>query len=107
MMRCIFMSPVLMKLYPRELPLSSLRLIERLMKILAITTVSALAFAEAAFAFDGSRVPSAPAGWLVNGVSNPSAIDRAATRFTWMSVDSVRGARQAAYQILVSSNAEH
>lgn len=76
------------------------------MKIFAITTLSALAFAEAAFAFDSSSVPSAPAGLLVNGASSPLAIDRTATRFTWRSVDTVRGERQAAYQILVSSNSD-
>ena len=77
------------------------------MKIFALTTLSALAFAEAALAFHSSSVPSAPAGLLVNGASSPLAIDRAATRFTWLSVDTMRGARQAAYQILVSSNSGH
>lgn len=48
--------------------------------------------------------PSAPVGLLVNGVSNPLAIDRNATRFTWMSKDGGRGERQTAYQILVASN---
>jgi alpha-L-rhamnosidase len=77
------------------------------MKIFAITTLSSLAFAQAAFAVDGSGTPSAPAGLLVNGASNPLAIDRAAARFTWRSSDTVRGERQAAYQILVSSNSDH
>ena len=45
--------------------------------------------------------PSAPVGLLVNGVSNPLAIDRNAIRFTWMSKDTYRGERQIAYQILV------
>jgi alpha-L-rhamnosidase len=45
--------------------------------------------------------PPAPVGLLVNGVSNPLAIDRDTTRFTWMSKDSERGERQTAYQILV------
>src|ERR1043166_7585635 len=77
----------------------------KIFAIMTITTLSALAFAEAAFAFDSSN--SAPAGLLVNGVSNPLAIDRATTRFTWSSVDTARGQRQAAYQILASSNSEH
>jgi alpha-L-rhamnosidase len=58
-----------------------------------------------ALAFDSSN--SAPAGLLVNGASNPLAIDRAATRFTWRSVDTVRGERQVAYQILVASDFAH
>ncbi len=52
-------------------------------------------------AFAASGRPSAPVGLLVNGVSNPLAIDRDATRFTWMSKDAERGERQTAYQILV------
>jgi len=48
--------------------------------------------------------PSAPAGLLANGVSNPLAIDRDATRFTWMSKAGGRGERQTAYQILVASS---
>jgi alpha-L-rhamnosidase len=47
----------------------------------------------------------APAGLLVNGVSEPLAIDRDSARFTWRSVDTNRGATQIAYQILVSSSA--
>ncbi len=47
--------------------------------------------------------PSAPSGLLVNGVSNPLAIDRDATRFTWMLAHNVRGERQAAYEIVVYS----
>ena len=50
--------------------------------------------------------PAAPVGLLVNGVSEPLAIDREATRFTWMSKDTGRGERQTAYQILVASSAE-
>ncbi len=50
--------------------------------------------------------PAAPVGLLVNGVSNPLAIDRDATRFTWMSVQATRGETQTAYQILVSSDPE-
>ena len=43
-------------------------------------------------------------GLLVNGVSNPLAIDRDSARFTWRSADASRGERQTAYQILVSSS---
>ncbi|HZM02539.1 MAG TPA: family 78 glycoside hydrolase catalytic domain [Candidatus Saccharimonadales bacterium] len=50
--------------------------------------------------------PIAPVGLLVDGVSNPLAIDRDAARFTWMSVDAGRGETQTAYQILVSASAE-
>jgi alpha-L-rhamnosidase len=50
---------------------------------------------------------AAPEGLLVNGVSNPLAIDRGETRFTWLSEVSARGEKQTAYQILVSSNADH
>jgi alpha-L-rhamnosidase len=48
--------------------------------------------------------PSAPIGLLVNGVSNPLAIDRNATRFTWMSKEGSRGQSQTAYQVLVASS---
>ncbi|MGH7980113.1 MAG: hypothetical protein ACREE6_12130, partial [Limisphaerales bacterium] len=41
---------------------------------------------------------------LVNGVKNPLAIDRDTTRFTWMSSDTTRGERQAAYQIILFQN---
>jgi alpha-L-rhamnosidase len=54
-----------------------------------------------------SGQPAAPVGLLVNGVSHPLAIEREATRFTWRSTETVRGQRQTAYQILVSSNADH
>ncbi|HEY1791146.1 MAG TPA: family 78 glycoside hydrolase catalytic domain [Verrucomicrobiae bacterium] len=57
----------------------------------------------AAFAAFGT--PSAPVGLLVNGVSQPLAIDRDATRFTWMSKDLERGERQTAYQIVVFQDA--
>ena len=63
-----------------------------------------LIFAASA-ALGSSDMPSAPVGLLVNGVSNPLAIDRDATRFTWMSVDRSRGESQRAYQILVSASA--
>ncbi|MGH7951547.1 MAG: family 78 glycoside hydrolase catalytic domain [Limisphaerales bacterium] len=60
----------------------------------------------ASIALETFGKPSTPVGLLVNGVSNPLAIDRDATRFTWMSKDTVRGERQTAYQILVSSSAK-
>ena len=50
--------------------------------------------------------PSAPVGLLVNGVSNPMAIDRDGARFTWMSKDTERGERQTAYEIVVSQSAD-
>jgi alpha-L-rhamnosidase len=50
--------------------------------------------------------PTAPAGLLVNGVSNPLAIDRDTTRFTWSSADTGRGAKQTAYEILLAPSAE-
>jgi alpha-L-rhamnosidase len=57
-------------------------------------------------ALKASGQPSAPAGLLVNGVSNPLAIDRDTARFTWRSADAGRGARQTACQILVASTAK-
>ena len=53
-----------------------------------------------------AETPTAPARLLVDGVSEPLAIDRDSTRFTWMSADTRRGARQTAYQILVASSAD-
>ena len=50
--------------------------------------------------------PAAPVGLLVNGVSQPLAIDRDATRLTWRSAGTTRGERQTAYEILVASNAK-
>jgi len=47
---------------------------------------------------------AAPIGLLANGLRDPLAIDRDATRFTWRSVARGRGEMQTAYQILVSSN---
>ncbi|MGH7952572.1 MAG: family 78 glycoside hydrolase catalytic domain, partial [Limisphaerales bacterium] len=67
----------------------------------------ALALAIASIAFGASGKPAAPTGLLVNGVSNPLAINRDATRFTWMSKDDSRGERQTAYQILVASSIKH
>jgi len=50
--------------------------------------------------------PSAPMGLLVNGASNPLAIDRDAARFTWRSDAAGRGATQTAYQIVVAATAD-
>ena len=65
---------------------------------------SALVLFTVSMAFAAFGKPAAPAGLLVNGVSNPLAIDRDATRFTWMSKDTGRGERQTAYEILVLSS---
>lgn len=46
----------------------------------------------------------APVGLLVDGVSQPRAIDRETPRFSWQSADTRRGAMQTAYQVLVSSS---
>ena len=62
------------------------------------------AFAFASIALAASAKPSAPVALLVNGVSNPLAIERDATRFTWMSKDTKRGELQTAYQIVVFTN---
>jgi len=51
-----------------------------------------------------SRKPLAPIDLLVNGVSNPLAIDRGSPRFTWRSPANGRGEMQSAYRILVASN---
>jgi alpha-L-rhamnosidase len=76
------------------------------LKIFAVAAQPVLALIIASIAFGASGRPSAPAGLLVNGVSNPLAIDRDATRFTWRSPDAGRGEKQTAYQILVASSAE-
>ena len=60
-----------------------------------------------AIALEVSAKPAEPQGLLVNGVSDPLAIERDAVRFTWMSTDAGRGARQTAYQILVAESSEH
>ena len=65
-----------------------------------------LALVIASIAFGAFGKPAAPVGLLVNGVSNPLAIDRDAIRFTWMSADPSRGEIQSAYQILVASGAD-
>lgn len=64
---------------------------------------SALALFLTVIALSAASKPHAPVGLLVNGANQPLAIDRDATRFTWMSADARRGARQTAYQILVAS----
>ncbi len=76
------------------------------MKFFAVATQPVLTLIIASIAFGASGRPSAPVGLLVNGVSEPLAIDRDATRFTWMSADATRGERQTAYEILVASNAK-
>ncbi|HEY1684569.1 MAG TPA: family 78 glycoside hydrolase catalytic domain [Tepidisphaeraceae bacterium] len=50
--------------------------------------------------------PAVPIGLLVDGVSQPLAIDRDTARFTWRSPDAGRGNMQTAYQILVSASAD-
>ncbi len=76
------------------------------MKVFAMAMLSALVSAGASVAFGASSMAPTPVGLLVNGVSEPLAIDRDATRFTWRLRDGDRGEKQTAYQILVSSNAE-
>ncbi|HEY2083017.1 MAG TPA: alpha-L-rhamnosidase N-terminal domain-containing protein, partial [Verrucomicrobiae bacterium] len=73
------------------------------MKVFAITTRHLLTLSIASIAFAASGRPLAPDGLLVNGVSNPLAIDRDQTRFTWKLEDTARGEKQTAYQILVFS----
>src|SRR5580704_14010925 len=60
----------------------------------------------AARAHEARGIPIAPVDLLVNGVSNPLAIDRDKVWFTWRSNDAAREAVQSAYQILVSSSRE-
>ncbi len=74
------------------------------MKIVAILTQSFFTLAIALIGFEALGSPSASEGLLVNGVSQPLAVDRDTIRFTWMSKDARRGETQTAYQILVSSN---
>jgi alpha-L-rhamnosidase len=76
------------------------------MKVLVQTVKFALALILASPALPAFGQPSAPVGLLVNGVRDPLAIDRDTTRFTWMSLDTTRGERQTAYQILVASTPE-
>src|SRR5215469_13807220 len=74
------------------------------MKISGVAVCCVFALVTISAAFRVSAGPAAPVGLLVNGVSNPPAIDRDATRFTWMSTDARRGESQTAYQILVASS---
>jgi alpha-L-rhamnosidase len=74
------------------------------MKMFAMTMKRVLALIIISIALKTFGHPSAPVGLLVNGVNAPLAIDRDATRFTWMSPDNTRGESQTAYEILVSSN---
>jgi alpha-L-rhamnosidase len=76
------------------------------MNVFTIARQSIFTLVIASSIFGASGKPSAPVGLLVNGVSNPLAIDRDATRFTWMSADVRRGETQTAYQILVASSAD-
>jgi len=74
------------------------------MKVISLTVKLVLALSIASISQEALGKPSAPAGLLVNGVSNPLAVERDAIRFTWMSKDTTRRESQAAYQILVSSS---
>src|SRR5580704_10039591 len=75
------------------------------MKISVIAMRPVLALLVTSMALQVLGKPVAPVGLLVNGVSNPLAIDRDGTRFTWQTTDANRGDAQSAYQILVASNA--
>ena len=75
-------------------------------KFFVVARKSALALVIISVGFRAFGKPSAPGGLLVNGVRQPLAIDRDTTRFTWILMDSTRGATQTAYQILVSSSPE-
>ena len=85
------------------------------LRIVASTSASAVALASirpaqaqvqdrAAGVVPGNS--AAPVDLLVNGVSNPRAIDRDAVRFTWRQTDAGRGAAQAAHRILVATSRE-
>src|SRR5450756_735681 len=76
------------------------------LKIFAIATQPLLTLLIASITFGASGSPSAPEGLLVNGVSEPLAVDRDAIRFTWRSKAATRGETQPAYQILVASSVE-
>jgi alpha-L-rhamnosidase len=76
----------------------------RLMRIFAETGKLALTLLMFSLSFGAFANPSAPADLLVNGVSNPLAIERNTTRFTWLSPDTTRGEQQTGYQILVASS---
>jgi alpha-L-rhamnosidase len=74
------------------------------LKIFAHAAQPVLTLIIASFALGASGKPSSPEGLLVNGVSNPLAVDRDSARFTWKSSDAERGARQTGYQMLVASS---
>ena len=74
------------------------------MQICRLASLLAVIIASTALQVLGN--PSAPAGLLVNGGSEPLAIDRDSIRFTWRLGDGDRGEKQTAYQILISSNAD-
>jgi alpha-L-rhamnosidase len=74
-----------------------MRILERVLRL-------ALACVAASITWQASARPAAPTDLLVNGLSNPLAIDRNATRFTWRSMDGGRGEAQTAYQIIVASS---
>src|ERR1700722_2798463 len=76
------------------------------MKAVTILTQFIFTLAIALIDFEALGSPSAPEGLLVNGVSQPLAVDGDIIRFTWMSKDGTRGETQTAYQILVSSNSK-
>jgi len=61
-----------------------------------------LVLAATSIALETSGEPAAPVDLLVNGVSNPLAIDRNTTRFAWRSPDTGREETQTGYQVLVS-----
>jgi alpha-L-rhamnosidase len=61
---------------------------------------------DAASRAHSSGGPAEPAGMLVNGVSNPLAVERDAVRFTWRQRDGGRGETQTAYRILVATSRE-
>jgi len=67
----------------------------------------ALALVIASITLGAFAQPAAPVGLLVNGASNPLAIDRDATRFTWGSPDAGRGETQTGYQLLVATSADN
>jgi alpha-L-rhamnosidase len=75
------------------------------MRIFTIPMQSVLTLVIALIALGVSGKPAVPVGLLVNGLSQPLAIERDATRFTWRLTDNTRGESQTAYQILVSSSA--
>ncbi|HEY2083206.1 MAG TPA: family 78 glycoside hydrolase catalytic domain [Verrucomicrobiae bacterium] len=74
------------------------------MRIFASVTQRILVLVIAFIAITADGRPAAPVGLLVNGVSNPLAIERDATRFTWRSKGASRGETQTAYQIIVASS---